>query len=143
MFSKDIGQRLEYWLELRKSLESCLDPLETVWDFWHSAPFSPYNNKVDPFYQKNWPTPWEIITDNIYDDFTKALMIGWTLKMTKRYRNSNIEIKTLVDINDREYNIVCVDNRWALNFNDNGPINLNELPESFRLENLIELDAPR
>jgi hypothetical protein len=82
--------------------------------------------------------------DNKYDDFTKALMMGWTLKLTKKYKDSKIELKTLVDLNQtREYNVLYIDDNWVINYSDNGPITLPEVPESFRLENLIEVSAPR
>jgi len=89
-------------------------------------------------------TPWEIIENNKYDDFTKALMIGWTLKLTNKYKNSKIELKTLVDSNrTREYNLIYVDDSWVINYNDNGPIPALEINDGFKLENLIEVSSPR
>lgn len=140
MFHKNIDDRLSSWVELRNQIESSDSPLQAVYDFWKSAPFIPYNNRIDPFYQKGWPTPWEIITENKYDDFTKALMIGWSLKLTKRFKDSKIEIKTLVDIKrNLSYNIICVDDKWAINYNDNGPVSVEKIPSHFLLENLVEL----
>ena len=144
MFTESIDNRLSDWVSHRRELDSSENPLQDVWDFWSHAPFIPYNKKIDPYFQKNWPTPWEIIVDNKYDDFTKALMIGWTLKLTKKFRDSKIEIKTLVDVDTpREYNVVCIDDEWALNFDDNGPILMKTISSHFRLENLIEVNAPR
>jgi hypothetical protein len=144
MFEKTVDDRLSAWAQHRLSLENIEDPLTEVWEFWQQAPFIPYNKNIDPFNQRSWPTPWEIIVYNKYDDFTKALMIAWSLKLTKRFQNGHIEIKTLV--NDRKtcyYNIVCVEDQWVLNYNDNGPIDIKNLPDSFLLENLIEVKSPR
>ena len=144
MFEKNIDDRLSSWAEHRAHLNHSDDPLAEVWEFWQQAPYIPYNRNIDPFNQRSWPTPWEIIVHNKYDDFTKALMMAWSLKYTERFKDERIEIKTLV--NDHKtcyYNIVCVDNNWVLNYNDNGPVDVKNLPNTFLLENLIEVKTPR
>lgn len=144
MFNQPVDDRLSSWVQFRNELEASDDPLSEVWEFWKHAPFVPYNPKIDPYYPHGWPTPWEIIVDNKYDDFTRSLMIGWTLKLTRKFENSHIDLKTLVDKQStRQYNIVCVDDSWIINHNDTGPESLDKLPSSFRLENLIELSRPR
>ena len=60
-----------------------------------------------------------------------------------RFKNSKVEIKTLV--NDQKtcyYNIVCVDDGWAINYSDNGPVQLEKLPDTFFIENIVELKSP-
>ena len=144
MFNQPVDSRLTEWADHRRRLDEDSNPLQTVWDFWHLAPFTPHNRNVDPYYQQSWPTPWEIIVENRYDDFTKALMIGWTLKLTKKFKDSKIELRTLVDSNrTRQYNLLYIDDNWVINYSDNGPIPLPEIPDSFRLENLIEVGSPR
>jgi DNA-directed RNA polymerase len=144
MFKLSIEDRLSYWIELRKQLEDSENPLQDVWDFWHQAPFIPHNKNIDPYHKKSWPSPWEIIAENKYDDFTRALMIGYTLKLTKKFQNSKIELKTLLDnIRPREYNVVYIDESWALNYDDEGPIPIESIDTSFLIENLIEVTAPR
>jgi hypothetical protein len=144
MFNQSVNERLTEWINFRKNLETAEDPLQQVWDFWHVAPFIPYNKKIDPYYQNSWPSPWEIIADNKYDEFTRALMIAWTLKLTKKFADSKIEIRTLVDTTRyREYNVVYIDDNWVINYSDNGPISAAEITESFKLENLVEVCSPR
>ncbi len=144
MFNQPIDERLTEWINHRQQLETATDPLQEVWDFWHVSPFIPHNRNIDPYYQKSWPSPWEIIEHNKYDDFTKALMIAWTLKLTTKFKNSKIEIRTLVDkLYSKQYNLVCIDDSWVINYSDNGPTTFLELDGSLRLENLIEIHAPR
>jgi hypothetical protein len=144
MFNQPVDSRLTEWADHRRELDEASNPLQTVWDFWHHAPFTPHNRNVDPYYQQSWPTPWEIIVENTYDDFTKALMIGWTLKLTNKFKDSKIELRTLVDSNrTRQYNLLYIDDNWVINYSDNGPIPSPEVPDSFRLENLIEVSSPR
>jgi hypothetical protein len=70
-------------------------------------------------------------------------MIAWTLKLTNKFNNSVIEVKTYVDkAKSKQYNIVCVEG-WAINYNDNGPVTVENIPDSFLLENLVELNPLR
>lgn len=143
MFNLKLDQKLESWYRFRIQLNDSKDPLSDVWEYWRPAPFIPHNQKIDPYYQRGWPTPWEIISDNKYDDFTKALMIGWTLKLTERYKNSLIELKILEDSLYRLYNVIYVDNAWVINYSDLGPVTADSIPGSFKVQNQIELAAPR
>jgi hypothetical protein len=144
MFKESVDDRLSSWAQHRVNIETSSNPLEDVWNFWKDAPYIPYNNKVDPYHSRSWPTPWEIIIENKYDDFTKAIMIGKTLKFTQRFKDSAIQIRTYVD-NSRNimYNVVMIDELWVINYNDNGPVPVKDLPASFSLENLVELETAR
>jgi hypothetical protein len=144
MFNQSVDQRLTEWVNHRKRLDEVEDPLQEVWDFWHNAPFVPHNRNIDPYFQRSWPSPWEIIAENKYDEFTRALMIGWTLKLTNKFKNSKIELRTLVDnLRAREYNLVYIDDSWVINYNDNGPVNVSTITETVKLENLVEITIPR
>ena len=144
MFDLDPDDRISAWSHFRSSLNDSPNPLNDVIEFWQDAPFVPYNRNVDPFNRYAWPTPWDIIVDNHYDDFTKSLMMAWTLKLTDKFKDSKIEIKTYTDSEkNKVYNLVVVDDSDVINYNDNSLIDAQELPDSIRLENLIEVDRPR
>lgn len=144
MFLQSPDERLSDWREFRKSLEDSPNPLLAVVEFWSQAPFIPFNHKVDPYNQRAWPTPWEIIIENKYDDFTRALMMGWTLKCTERFSKSDIQIRSVVDnAQNLAYNLVFVDDKWVLNYDDNQPVEAARVSDSFRLENLVVLERPR
>ena len=144
MFKLSIDDRLSAWAALRTNLEQDPNPLQTVSAFWQAAPFVPYNHLIDPYNQHSWPTPWEIIAENRYDDFTKALMIAYTIKYTERFANSHVEIQTVIDKQDNlAYNIVFIYDKWVLNYADNGPVDKEKLPRSFSVENLVVISTPR
>jgi hypothetical protein len=144
MFDLDVDDRLSAWSELRKQVDVCHDPLQTVTDFWSETPFVAHNHKIDPFYPASWPTPWEMIVENRYDDFTKAVMIGYTLLLTERFKSSEVQIKTLVDSDmKRLYNVVYVDDTWVLNYDDRQAVRADNIPSLYNLENLVELNRPR
>lgn len=144
MFKQQLDDRISSWAHHRASLDNAAEPLTDVWNFWKNAPYIPYNRNVDPHYQQSWPNPWEIIEENHYDDFTKTLMIAWTLKLSNRFKNSDISIHIYVD-NERHsaYNVVIVDNKWAINLNDDGPVEIAKIPTNLMLENIIEITQPR
>jgi hypothetical protein len=143
MIETAVESRLASWLDLRKKIDRLDDPLELIAEYWKNISFTAYNRYIDPYNQRSWPTPWEIIERNIYDDFTLAIMIGYTLLLTNKYSTSVIEIKTMVDKDQKKlYNVVYVDNDWALNF-DSFPIKAQDIPDSFHIENLVILERPR
>jgi len=144
MFELPSDDRLTAWAEHRRLLDISEDPIQDLINFWSNAPYIPFNRNIDPYNQNAWPTPWDIIVENKYDDFTKALMMSWTLKLTDKFKDSQIEIKTYTDAaKNREYNIVIVDQDQMINYYDNSAVSVDELPESFFLENLIEVRRPR
>lgn len=140
MFSKSVDERLTEWSSLRKSLTTSPHPLADVCEFWSRAPFIPYNRTIDHYNQQSWCSPWEIIEENKYDDFTKALMMAWTLKYSERFRDSNVELRSYVNENKTSvYNVVVIDNAIVLNFNDSGPIEITAMTAECLLENSIEI----
>jgi hypothetical protein len=144
MFNLPPDERLSTWSNFRKQLELSDQPFQDVVEFWRTAPFVPYNKDVDPFNRKSWPTPWEIITENKYDDFTKALLITWTIQLTDRFKGSKFEIKTYIDAErKRQYNLVFIDDNIVLNYIDGYVSESQEVPESFFMENVIEVERPR
>ena len=144
MFDLSTDERLSAWAEHRRQLETSPTPLEDLVEFWREYPYVPYNRNVDPFNPLRWPTPWEVIVENKYDDFTKALMMAWTLKLTAKFKDSKIEIKTYTDsTKSRQYNLVFVDDRFVINYTDNDVISPEDLPDSIQLENLLEVSRPR
>jgi hypothetical protein len=144
MFDLSPDERLTAWADLRRDLDTSKNPLEQLIEFWDHPPYVPYNRNVDPYNQRSWPTPWEIVIENKYDDFTKVLMMGWTLKLTDKFKESKVEIKTYADIEkNREYNLLHVDDSVVINYVDNCLSTIDDIPDSFRLENLIEVNRPR
>lgn len=144
MFKLPIDDRLSSWADHRAHLDTSDSALMDTWQLWNSAPFIPYNNKIDPYHRQSWPSPWEIIVENKYDDFTKAVMIAWTLKLTNKFKESKIEIKTFIDKQQsKQYNVVCVNDQWVINYNDLGPVRLEDMSDSLLLENIIEFNLPR
>lgn len=144
MFHKSPDERLSDWSEFRKNLDTLDNPLTELAEFWSNAPLVIHNHKVDPYNSKSWPTPWELIVENKYDDFTLALMIAYTLKLTRKYNNDKIEVRTMVDSTKTKlYNLVYVNDVDVLNYKPATSIKAQYIDESLYLENIVDVVFPR
>lgn len=144
MFNKSSDERLSDWSDFRKKLATDSDPLNSLASFWSNAPRIIHNPKIDPYNPKSWPTPWELLHENKYDDFTLALMMGYTLKLSERFKDDNIEVKTMVDSQKtRLYNLVYVNETDVLNYEPAGSVKAQDLDSELYLENIVEIVYPR
>lgn len=106
--------RLAAWKEFREGLETSEHPLEDVADLWSRAPFvSPY---LDPKNPTKWPDPWHLILDLRLDDLAIALGMLYTIKLTRRFMDTECEIHTsmLPDKKEPSY-LLVVDGKHVLN----------------------------
>lgn len=144
MFHKSTDERLSDWSNFRKELDNLSDPLTALAEFWNDAPLVIHNHKVDPYNPKSWPTPWDLIVENKYDDFTMALMMAYTLKLTKKFNKDKIEVRTMVDSKKTKlYNLVYVNDEDVLNYERSAAIKAQTIDESLYLENVIDIIFPR
>jgi len=90
MFQKSFYDRIVEWRNLRLHLESCKDPLQECINFWNSAPVGAL--AADPYDKRTWPSPWQMIEENIYCDFLRILAICYTLQLTDRFSEVQFEI---------------------------------------------------
>lgn len=113
MFDLHGTERLTEWKKFRDSLEDSQDPFQDVLDLWTRAPFvSPFLNPRD---SSTWPDPWHLVLDNRLDNLAILLGILYTLKLTRRFMDSEYEIHmSIVDDKDPLYFLV-IENR-VLNY---------------------------
>jgi hypothetical protein len=139
MFSKSADERLAAWFELRKQVESSDTPFELIIEFWSHAPFIPYNRLIDPYNHTSWPTPWEILVENKYDDFTIALMMAYSVKYTKRFNKSSVEIRSyFTESKSQMFNLVCIDQDVVLNYRDEPTeVRMSDIPDTLSLDNIV------
>jgi len=64
---KKYEDRLASWSAFREVLETSKDPIQEAIDYYDSAPRVSIN--TDPWDQKTWPTPWELVSENQYCNF--------------------------------------------------------------------------
>ena len=114
VFILDYPTRLKAWSDLRTNLQNlsleakCVE----VDKFWQSVPIQTYYLHTD--YIKDWPTPWELISDNVYCNYARALGMIYTLLLTG---TKNLELVEAKDDNSNEVILVLVDDaKYVLNY---------------------------
>lgn len=144
MFHKTTDERLSSWSTIRKMIADSDTPLQLVANFWADAPRIAHNHNIDPYNYRSWPTPWEIIVTNKYDDFSLALMMGYTLKLTPKFSEDLIQIKTLVNQSKTQlYNLVFVNNEYVLNYERDEVTQFADIDSTLYLENQVDVIFPR
>ena len=137
MFLETYENQFSSWKKFRNQIEKVDAPLEATVKFWAKAPI--VNKNLDPFRPEIWPDPWQIIKDGKYCDLTIAVMMGHTLKLTERFKESQIEIKQYIDIDKKVvYNTCSVDNK-ILNYHYGEVVVEENLPEELQLQLVIPL----
>jgi hypothetical protein len=120
-FQLDFYPRLRAWHELRNNLtdallhEQCIE----VDKFWQQSPMS--NHYLHPADIKSWPDPWQLINDNIYCSYSRALGMIYTLLLLGV---TDIDLVDCIDYNNENVVLVLVDNaRYAMNYWPNTVVN--------------------
>lgn len=118
--------KLTKWKQFRDSLETSATPLEDVAELWSHAPFvSPY---LDPQNPTEWPDPWHLILDSRLDELAIVLGMLYTIKLTRRFIDTQCEIHTSMLSNKKELAyLLVVDNKHVLNLEYNSVVAVEEL----------------
>ena len=118
MWSLRSEDRLKVWKEFRKVIGSLPfdDAVQQTVHLWSFAPF--VNHYLDHSMPADWPTPWELVSDNTYDDLAKAVGMLYTLYLSDHGRNHTFKIlKVKASSGLETYNLVSIDDeKYILNF---------------------------
>jgi hypothetical protein len=114
VFILDFETRLRFWSQLRDNISNF--PTEKICievdKFWQKVPIS--NHYLHPDFIKDWPSPWQLISDNNYCYYARALGIIYTLLLLG---NTSIDLVEAVDDNSNEVVLVLVnDAKYVLNY---------------------------
>ena len=83
-------QRLSEWSAFRDTLEASEDPLQDVINYYNKVPTVSIN--TDPYTPSTWPSPWELVNENMYCDFCRVLGMCYSLQLTDRFSKETFEI---------------------------------------------------
>lgn len=114
IFIHDYEVRLKSWVDLRNKLlrlpiESQIQEIDR---FWQRVPIQ--NHYLHPDFIKDWPTPWQLLSDNTYCYYARALGMIYSLLLLG---NNSIELVEAKDDNSNEVVLVLVDNaKYVLNY---------------------------
>lgn len=137
MFQNSYDKQFSIWKKFRNKIDKSEQPLEDTIKFWAMAPL--VNKHLDVYRIDTWPDPWQIIKDGKYNDFTINLMIGHTLKLSERFNESQIEIRTYLDMDSKiVYNTCYIDNK-VLNYPYGEVTSEEDIPNNIVLQMAVPL----
>ena len=125
MWQYDFGDRLSAWRDLRDrceilELEQCLLAINDWW--WQVPTVNHYLHWDD---HVSWPSPWELLADNIYCDVARALGMLYTVSMLGRSDIQDIEL-----VQTKRYNLVQLDSgKYILNWCPGELLNIQSVDE--------------
>lgn len=114
VFTLDYATRLKSWATLREKIAELPADQKVIEidKFWQQVPLMNHYLHRDFIYE--WPSPWQLISDNLYCEYGKALGMIYTLILTD---TKNIELVEAIDDNNNEVVLVLVDNaKYVLNY---------------------------
>lgn len=118
IFSLQPYEIIKYWKEFRDSLKTKdkIEILKEINSFWWKAPYCRY--VLDYEKPETWPSPWELIFDNQYDDTARAYMMAETLLMidTNHFKNSEVNILVIKNHSLKEITTVLFVDGLILNY---------------------------
>ena len=110
----DFPTKLKAWVELRAELSTCNIEKRCIQidKFWQNVPIQQHYLHTD--FIKDWPTPWQLLSDNTYCYYARALGMIYTLLLLG---NKNIDLVDAKDDNNNEVVLVLVDDaKYVLNY---------------------------
>ena len=124
IFLLDYYTRLSAWYNFRQHLESLNADTQTICievdKFWQQCPI--LNHYLHPADTPDWPTPWELISDNNYCLYARGLGMVYTLMLLGI---ENIDFVDAIDDNSENVCLVLVDNaKYILNYHPNMVVNM-------------------
>ena len=114
-------QRLRSWYELRNSIQdSDLEKICIEIDkFWQQTPL--VNHYLHPDDIAEWPNPWELLYDNNYCYYARALGMIYTLILLGI---KDVDLCTARDYNNIDVVLVTVDRaKYVMNYWPNSVVN--------------------
>jgi len=129
MQEENFETKLSSWINFRKRLEISATPFEDV--IKHYNTLNKCKLSVDPWDQKTWPDPWELLCQNKICDFTNSLGVCYSLQLTDRFSQSKFEIHICTDtINDEVMYPVIIDDQYVLCYKLNEVCQKTDLPSN-------------
>jgi len=121
MWPKTFSERLASWNQLRKQAEiaDAESALKIINSWWFQTPWRAYHLHWDD--RKDWPDPWQLLSDDIYCPLARGLGILYTIAIVDR---PDIQDAVLSELGSD--NLVQVHNKkYILNWDAEEVLNIN------------------
>lgn len=137
MFDKKFEDRLRVWHDFRATLSNDPDPVQSAIDFWNRAPETTRN--IDPYDSVSWPSPWQMIEENAYCEYTRTLAVAYTLKLTDRFIDWQPVFKVGIDKSQSRLYYMCSINDSVLGVDLEKSVHITQVPKGIHIQKIIEL----
>jgi len=132
MFNKKFEDRMRDWKKFRDELDVSETPIQDTIDFWDNAPLT--SIAADPWDDKTWPGPWEMIEENIFCPFVKILAILYTLQLTDSFSLHKFEINIVQDSKNCATKYLLFVDGLCIGYDYSKPISVSKLPKHLEIE---------
>lgn len=139
MFDLSPEERISEWRHFRQRIQHLdrMDMMRETAVLWAKAPL--VSHYLEPDYCDEWPSPWTLIADNMYCDIGTALGIFYTLFLTERFDNRDLEVVIYKDSTGfRPAVIVC--EKYALNIMYRDVVNTTTLDKNLDVYSRFTVD---
>ena len=130
ILTKPTQTKLSKWRNLREKLEISESPLEDVSAYFNQLPKTKVH--TDPYDESTWPTPWELIEENQFCPFNILLGIRYTLHLTERFKDTQINLSITIDSNSNTVYYLLITGDYVYGFKDDEWVRKNQLPNSLK-----------
>lgn len=135
IFQLDYETRLLSWSDLRNQIKDkhIQDQCIAIDNFWQKVPIQ--NHYLHPDFVDQWPGPWDLIYENLYCPYSRALGMIYTLLLLG---TKNIELVEATDDNSVDVVLVLVDDaKYILNYWPDMVLNISL--ENFKVRSKIDI----
>jgi hypothetical protein len=139
VFLSNYEIRLQAWYKLRQELQdlSTRDKCIKIDEWWQRCPL--VNHYLHPDDISEWPTPWELLNDNNYCYYGRALGMIYTLLLLGI---NDIDLVEATDYNNNDVVLVLVDSaKYVMNYWPGSVVNITL--QDFTVTKRINIDSLR
>jgi hypothetical protein len=114
IFQGNYEPRLQSWYDLRQEVKDIDRKSQCIKidDWWQKCPL--VNHYLHPDFTQEWPGPWELLVENNYCPYARALGMIYTLFMLGI---KDIDLVDAIDNNSEDVVLVLVDNaKYIMNY---------------------------
>jgi hypothetical protein len=128
MFDLPYEDRLRAWRNFRNYLEESRKPIQDTINFVNQAPVGKLEFNV--WNQQEWPKPWELVERNQFSEFSKILLICYTLQLTERFADTKAEIHIGSRVENNEMLFLLHFEDQVVGYVYDIPVPLEQVPKS-------------
>jgi|TARA_B110000305_G_C18775507_1_gene331549 hypothetical protein len=127
MYELKFEDKVKLWKDLRDKLETHPRPFSLLTQFTSTLKTS--SRKDSPWDPKSVIQPWNLIENNSFTEYEIALLTCYTLQLTERFCQAEVEIHISKDIEkDLPMYLVYLDKSIVLGYK-NEVLTINDIPE--------------